>query len=334
MFIGLCGLKFSGRSSFAHFLCDDYNFTIVRVSKEPSPIGSSKVLHFVSVDEMLEWVTVRWREDFVWPELDRFEDYEKVSKRPFFLLIEIKARVTDRFTRSKYSEIEELLNEDDLQAFKRNGLLQLTPHAEYKFLNCAGLAELRVSIGKLYLDEVSVKSTLTRPDWDTYFMQIAEIAARRTNCMKRGVGAVLVRDKRIIATGYNGTACGLTNCSDGGCGRCNSNTKCGLELDSCLCLHAEENALLEAGRSRSTGSTLYCTTAPCLSCTRKICQMSVSRVVFHRDYNVEHFTDRLCRDAGIVLDRFEGNVSGGSIVVNTADFYNFETLNVDTLKLN
>lgn len=304
MFIGLCGLKYSGRSSFAHFLCEDYNFTIVRVSSDPSP-SPKRVLHFVSVDEMLEWATERWRDDFVWPEVEKFEDYEKVSKRPFFLLIEIKAKIFDRFKRSGYNGIEELIKEDDSVSFQRNGLLHLTPNAEYKFLNCAGLEELRSSIGNLSLQDATSKSKLTRPDWDAYFMKIAEFSARRTNCMKRGVGAVLVQDRRIIATGYNGTARGLNNCSEGGCARCNANTKCGQALDSCLCLHAEENALLEAGRSRSTGATLYCTTAPCLSCARKICQMGVARVVYHRDYSVEHFTAKLCKEAGIVLDKFD-----------------------------
>lgn len=318
MFIGLCGLKFSGRRAFAQILCEDYNFTIVRVTSEPSPCAPSKILHFPSVDELLEWVTERWRDDFVWPEVEKFEDYEKVGKRPFFMLIEIKSRISDRFKRSKYAQIEELLREDDLEEFKRNGLLQLIPFANYKFLNCSGLEELRSSLGSLGLGNSMTKTKLTRPDWDAYFMKIAEFAAKRTNCMKRGVGAVLVQEKRIIATGYNGTARGLNNCSDGGCGRCNSNTKCGQSLDSCLCLHAEENALLEAGRSRSTGSTLYCTTAPCLSCARKICQMSVARVVYHRDYSVEHFTERLCREAGIVLDKFEGNLM--TCVVNTEDF--------------
>lgn len=318
MFIGLCGLKFSGRSTFATFLHDNYKFTIVRVSSEPSPPGNSNILHFCSVDEMLEWITERWRDDFVWPEVEYFEDFDKIAKRPFFLLIELKSRVSDRFIRSGYDKIERLISEDDSQAFMNNGLLQITPHAEFKFLNSSGLEQLAKSLRHLGLSFSDEKKRLTRPEWDAYFMRIAEFAAKRTNCMKRGVGAVLVQEKRIIATGYNGTARGLNNCADGGCSRCNSNAKCGQSLDSCLCLHAEENALLEAGRARATGATLYCTTAPCLSCARKICQMSVARVVYRREYSIEHFTERLCKEAGIILDKFNGNING-SIVINCAD---------------
>lgn len=318
MFIGLCGLKFSGRKIFAKYLHETYNFTIVRVTSEPSPPGNLNILHFCSVDEMLDWITERWREDFVWPEVDSFKDYDKVAKRPFFLLIELKARLYDRFIRSGYETIEQIIEEDDLQAFKKAGLLQLTSHAKYKILNSSSLDKLKLSLRHLELLVPERKKRLTRPDWDTYFMKIADFAAQRTNCMKRGVGAVLVQENRIIATGYNGTACGLNNCSDGGCRRCNSNTKCGQSLDSCLCLHAEENALLEAGRFKSIGATLYCTTAPCLSCARKICQVSISRVVYNRDYSVEHFTERLLKEAGIILDKFEGVIEG-TIVINCDD---------------
>jgi dCMP deaminase len=92
-------------------------------------------------------------------------------------------------------------------------------------------------------------------------MQLANLAAQRSNCMKRSVGCVLVRDKRVISTGYNGTPRGLKNCNEGGCKRCNSVSRSGVGLDTCLCIHAEENVLLEAGRERiGGGSILYCNT--------------------------------------------------------------------------
>lgn len=323
MFVGLCGFKYSGRKTLANILKEQYGFTIVCVDGNNEVRNSGdpneKILNFARLEEMLEYVTERWREDFVWPELETVEEYEMVSKRPFFLLIEVKARLQDRFVRSKYDSMAKLIEEDDSQGFRKNGLLELTPHAGFKFLNCAGIVELAASLRHLELNDFESKRRLTRPDWDAYFMQIAEIAAKRTNCMKRGVGAVLVQDRRIVASGYNGTARGLGNCFDGGCGRCNSNTKCGQALDSCLCLHAEENALLEAGRARSTGATLYCTTAPCLSCARKICQMAIARVVYRQEYSIEHFTAKLCKEAGIVLEKFDGNIRGGGVVINCSD---------------
>jgi len=103
-----------------------------------------------------------------------------------------------------------------------------------------------------------------RADRRSYFMLLAELASLRANCMKRRVGCVLVVDSRVVSTGYNGTPRGLRNCADGGCARCNGRVSCGVALDECLCLHAEENALLEAGRERASsgplGGVLYCNT--------------------------------------------------------------------------
>ncbi|KAI1317831.1 Deoxycytidine monophosphate (dCMP) deaminase [Mortierella claussenii] len=143
---------------------------------------------------------------------------------------------------------------------------------------------------------------LLRPSWDSYFMYLANLAARRSNCMKRRVGCVLVRDKRVIATGYNGTPKNLTNCNDGGCSRCNQAAACGQGLDRCLCMHAEENALLEAGRERvGNGSTIYCNTCPCLGCAIKIVQVGVSQVVYSESYGMDELTAEVFRKAGVEL---------------------------------
>lgn len=104
---------------------------------------------------------------------------------------------------------------------------------------------------------------LVRPSFDTYFLRLAEVAASRSNCMKSGIGAVIAKEQRVVSTGYNGTPCGLTNCNQGGCPRCNKNISQGKELDKCLCLHAEESAIIEAGRPRTIGATLYTTHFPC-----------------------------------------------------------------------
>ncbi len=121
--------------------------------------------------------------------------------------------------------------------------------------------------------------------------------------MKRRVGAILVRQNRILATGYNGTPRGLANCNAGGCSHCNYTDKSNLISNECLCLHAEENALLEAGRERvGADCVLYCNTyvhrfrtapssdlfysCPCLKCTIKIIQTGVKTVVYNLAYKV------------------------------------------------
>ena len=116
-------------------------------------------------------------------------------------------------------------------------------------------------------------------------MRLTELAAQRSNCMKRGNGALITKDFRIISTGYNGTPFGLKNCNEGGCKRCNGNAAQGIDLDKCLCLHAEESAVLEAGRPRTMGCTIYTTSFPCLLCTKAIIQAGINRIVYNREYD-------------------------------------------------
>ena len=111
---------------------------------------------------------------------------------------------------------------------------------------------------------------LVRPSFDTYFMRMAELAASRSNCMKKGNGAVVAKDNRVVSTGYNGTPAGLANCCQGGCKRCNENVRQGIDLDKCICLHAEESAIMEAGRKATMGATLYTTSFPCSLCAKMI----------------------------------------------------------------
>ncbi|KAJ1836138.1 Deoxycytidine monophosphate (dCMP) deaminase [Coemansia sp. RSA 2711] len=143
-----------------------------------------------------------------------------------------------------------------------------------------------------------------RPSWDTYFMLLSELASHRSNCMKRRVGCILVKDNQIIATGYNGTPKGVTNCNEGGCPRCNAGTPCGVSLDHCLCIHAEENALLEAGRGRVRSAqdvVLYCNTCPCLGCAKKIVQVGVKVVVYSKGYGMDDLTLKLFKEARVIV---------------------------------
>ncbi len=144
---------------------------------------------------------------------------------------------------------------------------------------------------------------LTRPDWDHYFMDIAHVAAARSNCSRRQVAAVLVRDRRIISTGYNGTPRGIRNCCDGGCPRCNSDTPSGHDLSACLCSHAEENAIVQAAYHGIAvkGSTIYTTFSPCLQCAKMIINAGIVEVVYHQHYSIDDVSMKLLNEAGIIV---------------------------------
>ncbi len=143
--------------------------------------------------------------------------------------------------------------------------------------------------------------SVTRPSWDEYFMKIARIASLRSNCMKRKVAAVVVKDRRIISTGYNGTPRGTKNCNEGGCPRCNSMAPSGTQLGECLCSHAEENAIVQAAYHGIGvgGSTIYSTFSPCLICTKMIINSGIEEVVYDLDYPLNEVAQGLLEEAGV-----------------------------------
>ncbi|MBP7275387.1 MAG: cytidine/deoxycytidylate deaminase family protein [Kiritimatiellae bacterium] len=152
------------------------------------------------------------------------------------------------------------------------------------------------------------KTTLPRrPDWDEYFMDIAHVVARRGNCSRRQVAALIVLERRIISTGYNGTPRGIPNCRDGGCPRCAGSSKSGEGLGDCVCAHAEENAIVQAAYHGIAvrGATLYSTVSPCLLCTKMIINAGLKEVVFEHDYHFSAQSRALFRTAGVRVRRFK-----------------------------
>ncbi|KAI9512499.1 cytidine deaminase-like protein [Russula earlei] len=279
-------------------------------SSVPSPISPrpphrnvpDQSLCFTSAEELLAHVTKNWCQNFVTQDLRTEQTIQMFIKRPFFMLISIDAPISDRFRRANNHlagvslDAFIIANDADVYGRRSDSHRQNDKPENYQVGYLSPLHSLQkyvtlhvvnnfdtVTALRSYLDNINLLDVdRLRPSWDSYFMTLASLASMRSNCMKRRVGAILVRNKRILATGYNGTPLGLTNCNEGGCARCNGSQ----EHESCLCLHAEENALLEAGRERVTGATLYCNTCPCLTCTVKIVQTGVKEVVYNLSYKV------------------------------------------------
>jgi dCMP deaminase len=127
-----------------------------------------------------------------------------------------------------------------------------------------------------------------RPTWDEYFMVIANDVAKRSTCVRRRVGALLVKDNRIVATGYNGAPRKLTHCGSSvdGCVRLAMNVPSGQRHELCRGVHAEMNAVAQAARHGTSvsGSTLYCTTQPCVQCLKVLINVGVDRIVYDEPY--------------------------------------------------
>ena len=146
-----------------------------------------------------------------------------------------------------------------------------------------------------------------RPDWDSYFMEIAKVVATRANCSRRKVAAVVVADHRIISTGYNGTPRGVKNCFEGGCPRCAGEAPSGASLEECICVHAEQNAICQAAfyGIRLDGATIYVTISPCLTCAKLIINAGIREVVYGGDYAFTEQTEKLLKAAKVICRKYQ-----------------------------
>ena len=228
-----------------------------------------------------------------------------------FNLLLVQAESPIRFTR-----IQERKREQDPETLQEFDALEQRELANdewqgQQLLACEGLADLRLtnenSLAHLHeqLSEMlqHLARNMKRPGWDEYFMKLAKVASLRSNCIKRKVAAIIVRDRRVVSTGYNGTPRGTKNCHQGGCPRCNSLAQSGTLLEECLCSHGEENSIIQAayhGVSVKDG-TLYTTFAPCLMCTKMIINAGIREVVYNQEYPLNETSLKLLGEAGVVL---------------------------------
>ncbi|WFD27406.1 dCMP deaminase [Malassezia nana] len=337
MFVAVVGLACAGKSAVVEYLESRHGFQ--RVCLGDTGAGMS----FKTPAEMLHYVTCHWQQHFVTRDIDTSALVDVFEKRPFFLLLGVEAPLLQRWHRAQARAVaagqvplslETFVALDDavlygqgandppsvdissLSLMDPQGAAVSTslPDASTSLLALLQRCQVRIANTfrdvealHMHLDSLALPSThRVRPSWDTYFVRLCTLAAMRSNCMKRRVGAVIVRDHRVLSTGYNGTPRGLTNCNEGGCTRCNGSAPCGSSLDECLCLHAEENALLELGRDRggAQGTILYCNTCPCLRCAVKIVQTGVKEVVYQLAYSMDGRSAQIFAEAGVAFRQY------------------------------
>lgn len=151
-----------------------------------------------------------------------------------------------------------------------------------------------------------------RPSWQQYFMEMALLAAKRSTCLRRQVGAVLVRDNQVISTGYNGSPKGVRHCAEVGCLREQNGVPSGQQHELCRGVHAEQNAIIQAAINGSStrGGTIYCTHQPCSICARLIINAEIKTVYCANTYP-DALAEQLFEEAGVELIRFDagsGNI--------------------------
>ncbi len=144
-----------------------------------------------------------------------------------------------------------------------------------------------------------------RPSWDEYFIDITHLVAKRSTCLRRRVGAILVKDKKILATGYNGAPSRLEHCLDIGCHREKLKIPSGERHELCRGLHAEQNAIIQAAYHgvEIRGATLYCTNHPCIICSKMIINSGIEKIIYEEGY-ADTLAREMLRESGIQVEKF------------------------------
>jgi len=150
----------------------------------------------------------------------------------------------------------------------------------------------------------------SRPSWETYFMDIAELVAKRSTCLRRAVGAIIVKDKRVLTTGYNGAPTGIKHCIETGCLREKLNVPSGERHELCRGIHAEQNAIIQAAFHGVSikGATLFCTNQPCSICAKMIINAGIIKLYYRHGY-ADSMAREMFKEAGIeVIKTGSGNL--------------------------
>ncbi len=147
---------------------------------------------------------------------------------------------------------------------------------------------------------------MDRPDWNEYFMRMAELAAERSTCVRRKVGAVLVKDRRVLATGYNGAPKKLPHCEETGCLREKMNVTSGQRHEICRGIHAEQNLIAQSAFHgvKTEGATVYCTNQPCIICAKLLINAGIKQIYFKNPYDDE-FTRKILEQSDVNFELLE-----------------------------
>jgi dCMP deaminase len=325
MIIGLTGKNASGKGEVAAFLKDKsfYYYSLSDVIREELkrrkiPITRDTLIATgnelreklgsdILAKRILEMIDPN--RNYVVDSIRNPSEIQALRKTGRFLLLNVDAPEAIRFQRIKARAREN--DPQTLQEFRKKEKAESKNLSKNKqsIEDCQALADFTISNNKTLKDlhakvsEIVSRSMgrFDRPGWDDYFMSIAQVVASRSNCVKRKVAAIIVRDRRIISTGYNGTPRGTRNCNEGGCPRCSSLAPSGTALDECLCSHGEENAITQSAYHGTPlkGSTLYSTFSPCLLCTKMIINAGIVEVVYNHEYPLSGTALALLKEAGV-----------------------------------
>lgn len=290
------------------------NNTNIDSDKPSNTKNSNKDNHIISTekkDKVSIKDKVRNQQDTIVILNFTLEDFYLLQNKAPFRLVRINSNVKRRY--QNYLEVnkdklvdnsnqqnlfEDFIQEDEDYS-KKFQLHSFKSTIIYNISNTKDIQTFQTNINEFW-DKVKHKY---RPTWDDYFMSMALHLADRSNCIKLKVGALTQKNGRIISTGFNGTPKNMINCFEGGCPRCHSNETQGKNLDSCFCIHAEENSIIEIGRDKLDGATMYVSFSPCLLCCKLIIQSGIKKVFYMYEYKSD-YSMSLFKQANVEIEKY------------------------------
>jgi len=304
-----------GHVSFSDLLREELNHRKEQITRDSLIAVGNELREKHSADILAQRALekVKDGENYVFTSIRNPAEVGKLREREDFIMVLVKApeavrlkriisrnRENDPKTMKELREKEAKENSTDPNAQQ---LQKVAEMAEVVMINDNTLEKLQSKVEQLVKDYL-YQLHLPRPDWDHYFMNIAEAVKLRCNCLSAKKGAIIVRDKQILSTGYNGSPKGVTHCNLGGCERCTlrhlGKIKSGVYSAPCICAHAEENAIAQAAYNGTStkGATMYTTFTPCSNCAKLIINSGITAVVAKNDYP-DKVGKKLFEEAGV-----------------------------------
>ncbi|HLD01090.1 MAG TPA: deaminase [Candidatus Nanoarchaeia archaeon] len=329
MIIGVTSLLAAGKDTLASLL-EKRNFTHVSLSdflreelklrnKEPTrdnliSLGNELRKEFgPSILAQRALANIQEGENYVFTSIRNLAEVELLQQREDFILVNIIAPLNVRFQRLRQrgrvgdpqtiAELKAKEQEESSSEIHKQQLSAVAKKAKVTISNEKTVEILDKKIEQ-FLNDWIYKLQPSRPNWEIYFMNIAEQVKLRSTCMSAKKGAIIVKDKMIISTGYNGSPKGIKHCTEGGCQRCTSRhlgrIKSGEYSEPCICCHSEENAITQAAYNGTAtkGGVMYTTFTPCTMCAKMIINAGIVKVVAQNNYP-DKVSGELFREAGV-----------------------------------
>lgn len=307
MIIGLTGTNASGKTSIVNLLSAK-NFDSLSLSdvirdelkKRSLPESRENLINIgnelrnqfgasVLADEIIKKIKVK---NTVIDSIRNLAEIQSLKKLQDFFLLAVDAPVELRFKRAKargrvenVSTLNDFIKIDHKESSHVNTHQNMTAcmeQADYRIDNLGSIEQLHKSLE----DILKQLQNRIRPSWQEYFLKMAFLVAERSTCRRHHVGAIIVKDRHVVTTGYNGAARNTDDCLKLGCLRDQLKIKSGERHEICRAIHAEQNAIIQAGVHGATieGGTLYCTHTPCIICAKMIVNAGINKVVTCADY--------------------------------------------------